>query len=205
VTIGQVKIERSQKPGETHVVWFKAELTVKKSASCEPGTRAMFIERVTGHKFPHYKLDSDARIRSLIASAMGFSPDAPEIRAQFNDPQKINEIFSGVTRGQLNGKDVAVLNVEHKRLKPTPQKPQGGLIASYMFAPVGTQVQPPAPVQAAPAAAAPAPFSPAAFGAAPAFPPAGWFAHSQYPGYFTNGQHTVSESDLRVAQASGKV
>lgn len=76
----------------------------------------------------------------------------------------------------------------------------------------------PAWATGAPAAAAPAPaiaavaFAPPAFvtppvvaapppPAAAAFPPAGWTAHPQAPGYFYQGQEVITEAELRVRSA----
>ena len=71
--------------------------------------------------------------------------------------------------------------------------------AGWGSAPAQPWAQPPA---AAPAAAAPPAFTPPAAPApaAPAadFPPPGWTAHPQSPGYFYQGQEVLSEADLRA-------
>jgi len=207
VKIGEVSIKPSEKPGQTHVVYYRAELTVIESASCAPGTRATFMERLTGHSFPHYRQDSLARIRGLVLSALGQDPNDPAIRAMLDQPAdqpqyqgqtKGDQLMLGTAQGTIRDKEVSVTNVTHKVTRPSPQKPQGGLIASYSFARVGAPVAAPGPV-AAPVQAAPA----------ATFPPAGWTASAQYPGHYT-GNHqgqivTVSENDLRAAVAAGKV
>lgn len=198
IRVGEVKIERSTYPGNQHVIYFKANIEVVESTACAPGTRSIFIEKITGHKFDDYRNDALARIRCFVAGAMGRDGNSPEVRAEFNDEKRYTLIMQGVAAGNLRGKELTCTNVTHKVTKPTQRNPQGGLIASYSWAPLGASV----------AAASPSPVQPQV-ATAPSFPPAGWAANPQYPGYFTglvNGQQfTVSENDLRAAVAAGKV
>lgn len=201
VKIGEVTIKPSQRPGKTHVIFFRAELTVLESDAAPAGTRATFIEKITGHDYPHYRADSLARIRSLVSSGLGQDDNDPQVRAMYE--QNAEQIMQGVVQGALKDKEVAITNVTHKATKPSAQKPQGGLIANYSFGKLGASVALPGPVQAAPVAGFQAPA--ASFG--PVFPPPGWQADGtgHYIGFAGGQQHRVSENDLRSAQAAGKV
>lgn len=204
VKIGEVSVKPSTMPGSTHIIWFKAELTVIESDACPAGTRATFIEKVTGHAFPHYRADSLARIRGLVSSALGQDDNDPQVRTMYEANHE--QIMQGVVQGGLRDKEVAVTNVVHKVTKPSVQKPQGGLIASYSFGKLGSAVQPAAsPVT--PTAAPAQTFTAPAQGFGPVFPPAGWQPDGtgHYIGIVAGAQHRVSENDLRTAQAAGRV
>lgn len=192
VRVSNCRAERSTMPGEQHIVYFRADLTVVESKSAAPGTRANFQVKLTGHQYG--AADDMARLRQLVAAAYGKDPNAAETRAEFD--AQANQIMSAVLAGAIEGKEVAVLEVTHSMTKPRANRPSRPF-GKYTFGKVGSQVTA-APVQAA-----------AAVAQAPTWPPAGWVATPGMPGHYTGNYQgqvvTVSENNLRVAQASGQI
>jgi hypothetical protein len=193
--INAIEIAPSRKPGQQHVIWFRGTNTIVKSKTVPAGTRFLFQAKLTGHNFDSGKADDYARIRAYLASAFGASGDSPEVKANFNNDQKRAEIFAACVQGAFNGKRGAVTNVTHRADKKNPGKFYG----SYSFGPLGAAVSPPGPAPTpAPAAGPSNPVS---------FPPQGWtsLGNGYYVGNVGGQQFTVSENDLRTAQAAGKV
>lgn len=198
--VDKIWFKRSTAPGATHVSYFMGECTIVKSPTVPAGTRFLFQEKITGHQYDSHKSDSYARIRGFCAVVWcGLNPDSPDARVHVTE-----ELILGLMSdaNPAKGKRGAIANVEHKVTKAkidgrTGQQIAPKVIGKYKFALVGSPVQAaPAPAPAAPVAQAPV---------APSFPPAGWQdVSSAYPGHWSNGQVTITESDLRALVASGR-
>lgn len=80
---------------------------------------------------------------------------------------------------------------------PVQAAPQPAPVPVSNVIPMQLPLQP-----AAPTPAAPPPPVPAAPQLLEAFPPTGWLAHPNAPGYFYRGQEVVSEADLRAQHAA---
>lgn len=85
---------------------------------------------------------------------------------------------------------------------PALAAPVAPAAPAAVAAPAPVVVAAPAPVVAAPPRPVPAPPAPPSAPVAPAFPPAGWTAHPDAPGYFYRGAEVLTEADLRALEAA---
>lgn len=120
------------------------------------------------------------------------------------DSAQVKQILATAQTGAAPVAALPSPDMAHLAGQPAPAVLAQQQIPTPQVVPVAT----PAPVVAAPAAAAPSPIPtppPLAPVAAPApvvaFPPEGWQAHPQAPGYFYCGQEVLTEADLRARVA----
>ncbi len=170
--------------------YFIADLIVVAS-TCDKnpvGSTTSFVVPINGtSKYP----DSDIpRIKGFLAAAYGMAPDAPELKAGFAAKSRAAVGPEQALRGAL--------------LHVTTRLNDKGTFTYWNCTPkkVGEIVR--APLSATPRVAAPVPaqmslpLAPPAPPPSAVFPPAGWAAHPQHPGWFYRGNEVVSEAALRA-------
>lgn len=156
-------------------------------------------------KYPDSAL---GQVKAFASALLGYNPSDKEVVDRQITPEVIRGLL--VNGGAHFAGALVACNVW---LKTQANNPSAAPFANYSYAPclengqvkriVVAQAQapshfagslPPVPGMQAP---------PALPQMAPSWPPAGWIAHPQAPGYFYKGQEVLAEADLRARAAQG--